>query len=109
MPRSASRRPLGLKLSTATTHSLHSSMTVVLYENMYVGIDANVCPLFKKGGKSIASNYRPISLTCILCIVLEHKFAPNLVAHLDFHQLLYDLQHGFNMASDRRDLVRHNW
>ena len=28
--------------------------------------DANVCPLFKKGDKSIASNYRPISLTYIL-------------------------------------------
>ena len=57
--------------------------------------DANVCPLFKKGDKSIASNYRPISLTCILCKVLEHIFASNLVTHLDSHQLLYDLQHGF--------------
>ena len=57
--------------------------------------DANVCPLFKKGDKSIASNYRPISLTCILCKVLEHIFASNLVTHLDSHRLLYDLQHGF--------------
>ena len=56
---------------------------------------ANVCPLFKKGDKSIASNYRPISLTCILCKVLEHIFASNLVTHLDSHRLLYDLQHGF--------------
>ena len=51
--------------------------------------DTNVCPLFKKGEKSIASNYRPISLTCILYI-----FASNLVTHLDSHQLLYDLKHG---------------
>ena len=57
--------------------------------------DANVCPLFKKGDKSTASNYRPISLTCILCKVLEHIVASNRVTHLDSHQLLYDLQHGF--------------
>ena len=41
--------------------------------------------LFKKGDKSIASNYRPILLTCILCKVLEQILASN----------LYDLQHGF--------------
>ena len=57
--------------------------------------DANVCPLFKKGDKNTASNYRPISLTCILCKVLEHIVASDLVTHLDSHQLLYDLQHGF--------------
>ena len=54
-----------------------------------------MCPLFKKGDKSIASNYRPISLTSILCKVLEHIFALNLVTHLDSHKLLYDIQHGF--------------
>ena len=39
--------------------------------------------------------YRPIALTCILCKVLEHIVASNLVTHLDSHQLLYDLQQGF--------------
>ena len=33
---------------------------------------ANVRPIFKKGEKSDPSNYRPISLTCILCKVMEH-------------------------------------
>ena len=36
---------------------------------------ANVMPVFKKGDKSLAANYRPISLTCILCKVLEHILA----------------------------------
>ena len=56
---------------------------------------AQVTPVFKKGDKSSAANYRPISLTCILCKVLEHIMASHLVKHLDKHDLLYDLQHGF--------------
>ena len=58
-------------------------------------IKANVTPIYKKGDKSLASNYRPISLTCILCKVLEHILASNIVRHLDGQGLMYDLQHGF--------------
>ena len=56
---------------------------------------AHVTPIYKKGEKSLASNYRPISLTCILCKVLEHILASNIVRHLDGQDLMYDLQHGF--------------
>ena len=34
-------------------------------------VTANVCPIYKKGDKLIASNYRPVSLTSILCKLLE--------------------------------------
>ena len=47
-------------------------------------------PVFKKGDKSLASNYRPISLTCILCKVLEHILASNIVKHLDGQGLMND-------------------
>ena len=56
---------------------------------------ANASPIFKTGEKSAAANYRPISLTCILCKVMEHTIASNIVKHLDSHGLMYDLQHGF--------------
>ena len=56
---------------------------------------AFVTPIFKKGDKSSAANYRPISLTCILCNVLEHIIASQLVKHMNSHGLLYELQHGF--------------
>ena len=56
---------------------------------------AYVCPLFKKGDTSLASNCKLISLTSILCKVLEHKVTTNVVSHMDHHNLLYDLQHGF--------------
>ena len=57
---------------------------------------AYVCPLFKKEDTtSLASNYRPISLTSILCKVLELKVTTNVVSQMDHHNLLFDLQHGF--------------
>ena len=34
---------------------------------------AQVVPVYKKGGRSLVSNYRPILLTCVLCKTLEHN------------------------------------
>ena len=34
--------------------------------------DANISPGFKKGGRHLAENYRPVSLTSISCKLLEH-------------------------------------
>lgn len=56
---------------------------------------ARVSPLFKKGDKADPANYRPISLTCILCKVMEHIIASNLTRHLNNNKILYELQHGF--------------
>ena len=56
---------------------------------------AQVAPIFKKGDKSSAANYRPISHTCVLCKFLEHTMAPLVLKHMNKHDLLYDLQHGF--------------
>ena len=51
---------------------------------------ANVAPIFKKGNKFQAVNYRPVSLTCITCMLFEH-----ILAHLEDHKILTDLQHCF--------------
>ena len=58
-------------------------------------LKANVSPVFKKGEKSSSSNYRPISLPCILCKILEHIITSNIVKHFDDNKILYDFQHGF--------------
>ena len=56
---------------------------------------ANVTPLYKKGGKYNASIYRPVSLTCICCKTLEHILVSNINKHLAFESILADCQHGF--------------
>ena len=40
-------------------------------------------------------NYRPVSLTCVPCKMLEHIVCTNIMAHLDEHKLLSDRQHAF--------------
>ena len=56
---------------------------------------ANICPLFKKGDRSLACNYHPVSLTCVPCKLLEHIVCSNIMAHLDEHRLLPEKQHAF--------------
>ena len=56
---------------------------------------ANICPLFKKGDRSLARNYHPVSLTCIPYKLLEHIVCSYSMAHLDEHELLSDRQHAF--------------
>ena len=52
-------------------------------------------PLFKKGDRSLACYYCPVSLTCVPCKLLEHIVCSNIMAHLDEYKLLSDRQHAF--------------
>ena len=56
---------------------------------------ANISPLFKKGDRSLACNYRPVFLTCVPCKLLEHIVCSNIMSNLDEHKLLSDKQHAF--------------
>ena len=56
---------------------------------------ANVAPIFKKGSKLQAVNYCPVSLTCITCKLFEQILCKLILAHLEDHKILTDLQHGF--------------
>ena len=56
---------------------------------------ANVTPIFKKRDRAESKNYRPVSLTCICCKVLEHVIHSQIMEHLDQHDILSDYQHGF--------------
>ena len=56
---------------------------------------AHIVPLFKKGSRSDAANYRPISLTSVLCKLCEHIIHCAVIQHLTDNNILSDAQHGF--------------
>jgi hypothetical protein len=56
---------------------------------------ANICAVFKKGDKTLCKNYRPVSLTCVICKTLEHIIASHIMKHLNRNSILAFFQHGF--------------
>ena len=57
--------------------------------------DANVSPIYKKGDRQSAENYRPVSLTSVLSKTLEHIVCHTMHKHFDKHNVLTNLNHGF--------------
>jgi ribonucleases P/MRP protein subunit RPP40 len=57
--------------------------------------DALIVPLFKKGSRSEPGNYRPVSLTSVVCKIMEKIIKNNIVEKLNEHNIIRDSQHGF--------------
>lgn len=56
---------------------------------------AYVTPIYKKGPKSIAENYRPISLTSVVCKLMESFIKYTIMNHLRNEKLMSPKQFGF--------------
>ncbi|VDI46730.1 Hypothetical predicted protein [Mytilus galloprovincialis] len=54
-----------------------------------------ITALFKKGDKKLASNYRPVSLTSIICKIMEKLIRKRIVDHMNKYGLFSDRQFGF--------------
>ena len=69
-------------------------LQVIFQQSLDTGIvpsdwkQANVVAVFKIGDKNAAANYRPVSLTCILCKVLESFITEAVLDHVISQQLL---------------------
>ena len=57
--------------------------------------EANIIPLFKKGSRNKSENYRPMSLTSVICKLVERLIKDHMVDFLVKHNLLNSSQHGF--------------
>ena len=60
--------------------------------------EANITPLFKKGSRNKPENYRPVSLTSVVCKLLETLIRDHMVEFLVKHKLINTSQHGFLKA-----------
>ena len=54
-----------------------------------------VIPIHKGGDRSLVTNYRPVSLTSVVCKQMEHVIASYLRQVWDKNDWLYEGQHGF--------------
>ncbi|KAJ8713484.1 hypothetical protein PYW07_013854 [Mythimna separata] len=66
---------------------------------------ANVQPVPKKGSRADPANYRPISITSILCKIMERVLNSRLMAYLEGNDLLSDRQYGFRRHQSTGDLL----
>ena len=57
--------------------------------------DGNITLIFKKGSRTNPANYRPVSLTSIVCKMLEGLLRDHLMRHISSCLLLSDHQYGF--------------
>lgn len=56
---------------------------------------AIVVPIYKKGKRNDPTNYRPISLTSVLCRLLERIIHNHIFMHMMENQIISEAQHGF--------------
>ena len=89
------------KLLKACAEEIAPALTVIFRKSLETGElpkdwkTANVTPIFKKGDKHSAQNYRPVSLTSVCCKLLEHIVCKHVLGHLEKNKILSELQHGF--------------
>ena len=57
--------------------------------------NANIIPIFKKGSRCKSENYRPVSLTSVICKLLESLLRDHMVDFLTRHSLINQTQHVF--------------
>ena len=59
---------------------------------------ATITPLFKKGSRNKPKNYRPVSLTSVVCKLLKTLIRYHMVECIVKHKLINTSQHGFLKA-----------
>ena len=69
------------KISTQLAKLFNLSLGIVTSEWK----EANIMPLFKKGSRNKPENYRPVSLTSVVCKLLETLIRDHMVEFLVKH------------------------
>ena len=87
---------------------IYLPLTDVILKSLSSGVipddwkKANIKCIFKKGNKQDSGNYRPVSLTSVICKLLERTVREEIVNHLSVNKLLSDSQFGFRKKNRSR-------
>ena len=109
---------LPARLLKETAHQIAPMCTHLFSQSYQHGLlpdswtRSTVCPIFKKGNRSLPENYRPISLTAIPCKLFEHIIVSKIWDHLNKHNIITNRQHGFRKGmSCETQLIEalHDW
>ena len=85
--KAAGQDSIGHRILTTLAPSIASIPTIIFQRAYDTGLilhdwrNANVVPVYKKGKWSVPSNYRPISLTCVTCKLMEHIVTSHIMWH----------------------------
>ena len=78
---------IGSRILQEAADVLCAPLSVVFTRSIQEGIvpddwkRANITPIFKSGSKMTAGNYRPVSLTCIICKIMESIIRNAMITH----------------------------
>ena len=81
------------EIAPLLTHLFNQSLRIGTVPDSWK--QANVTPIYKKGDKTDPRNYRPVSLTSLVCKTLEHILVSQIMKHLESNNILTDVQYGF--------------
>ena len=81
--------PLAVPLSQIFKESYETGQLPTLWK------EAIIVPVFKKGEKSKAENYRPVALTSVICKTMETMIKNHMMSYLFRNKLIAAEQHGF--------------
>ena len=70
---------------------------------------AFITPVYKKRNTHNASNYLPVSITSVTCKLLEHSICKQILTHMEEHNLMSCLQHGFRKSTHARRNYSSPW
>lgn len=89
------------KIQREIVHEISNPLMRIFKQSFTEGVvplswkEAHVSPIFKKGKKLDPGNYRPVSLTSMICKIMESIIRDKFVNHLISEDLIAASQHGF--------------
>ena len=80
---------IGPRILQIAAEELGPALSLIFQRSLDTGdlpeswFQTNISPIYKKGDRTLAENYRPVSLTSVCCKVLEHIIHSNIMHHFN--------------------------